>query len=176
METAGGDGAPLIPSFQTELADVCYRLNKAGARYVLVGARAVQLWGSARATRDIDILIEPTEPNAARVLDALGTTGFGSAREWFAHEIVAKPVTILGDFPRVDILTVAWTVTFDRAEPSKLVRRIAGVRVPYLGLEDLLRSKQTGRPGDLADIEVLRGVVGRKPGRIRRKRPPPTRD
>jgi hypothetical protein len=62
----------------------------------------------------------------------------------------------VGDDPRVDILTVAWNVTFERADRSKVVRRIAGVRVPYLGLRDLLRSKRTGRPGDLADIEVLR--------------------
>ena len=38
---------------------------------MLVGATAMQLWGTTRATRDIDILIEPTEENATRVLNAL---------------------------------------------------------------------------------------------------------
>jgi hypothetical protein len=36
------------------------------------------------------------------------------------------------------------------------VRRIRGVRVPYLGRDDPIASKRTGRPADLADLEVLR--------------------
>ena len=56
MEATGGGGTPVGPPFKTELAEVCHRLNVAGARYLLVGARALQLWGSTRATRDIDIL------------------------------------------------------------------------------------------------------------------------
>ncbi|MBI2074040.1 MAG: hypothetical protein HYW06_11480 [Gemmatimonadetes bacterium] len=46
--------------YQTHLAEVCSRLNRHRARYVLVGAQAMQLWGTTRATRDIDILIEKT--------------------------------------------------------------------------------------------------------------------
>src|SRR2546422_8187660 len=41
---------------------------------------------------------------------ALGEVGFGFAKEWLAEEIVTRPVTIIGDSPRVDILTVAWSV------------------------------------------------------------------
>ena len=37
-----------------------------------------------------------------------------------------------------------------------------------LGLRDLLRSKQTGRPGDMADIEALGG--GRHPRKTVRRR------
>jgi hypothetical protein len=51
--------------------------------------------------------------------------------------IVTRPITIVGDDPRVDILTVAWTVKFDDAWPNRVVRRIDGVRVPYLSLKDL---------------------------------------
>ena len=54
-----------------------------------------------------------------------------------------------------DILTVAASVTFDQAYPRRIVRRIGGVRVPYLSREDLVRSKQTGRAQDAADIERL---------------------
>ena len=57
--------------------------------------------------------------------------------------------------PRVDLLTVACSVTFDRGWPNRMVRRIDGVRVQYLGLADLIQSKQTGRASDVADIEVL---------------------
>lgn len=94
---------------------------------------------------------------AARVLRALAELPYGLAGAFDPETISKRPVTIVGDDPRVDILTVAWDVTYERAEKSMIVRRIAGIRVPYLGLEDLVRSKRTGRAADLADIEVLRG-------------------
>jgi hypothetical protein len=77
------------------------------------------------------------------------------ARDLDAAEIAARPITVIGDDPRVDVLTVAWTVTFDRAWPNRRVRRVDGVRLPYLSLADLRASKQTGRPADQADLEVL---------------------
>ena len=72
---------------------------------------------------------------------------------------------IVGDDPRVDILTVAWDVSYEQAEPSREERTILSVRVPYLSRDDLIiiRSKQTGRPGDLADIEALSPDVGDEP-------------
>jgi hypothetical protein len=58
-------------------------------------------------------------------------------------------------------------VTFEEAWPRRKVRRIAGVRVPYLSLEDLIRSKQTGRARDAADLEVLVPQRSRKNSRSR---------
>jgi hypothetical protein len=55
---------------------------------------------------------------------------------------------------------VAWTVTFDAAWGHRIVRRIEGVRVPYLALADLKRSKRTGRPQDTADLDTLRKPSG----------------
>lgn len=51
----------------SRVAQVCQLLNVEEARYLVVGAIAMQLWGTTRATRDIDILIEPTIENATRV-------------------------------------------------------------------------------------------------------------
>lgn len=157
MEAPRSSGEPVGP-FRTELADVCWRLNEAGARYLVVGARALQLWGSARATRDIDILIEPTEDNARRVLDALATFGYGFAREWAAAEVARKFVTIIGDSPRVDILTVAWSVRYRDAIRAAERFTIEGVEIPTLSLDDLMASKRTGRPQDLADLVVLEEI------------------
>ncbi len=141
---------------------MCRLLNRRRARYLIAGGVAANLHGSVRATRDVDILVPKDEQNTARVLRALADLPFGVAGELDPREVVSRPITIVGDDPRVDILTVAWTVTFDRADRAKVVRRIGGIRVPYLGLADLLRSKQTGRLADLADIEAL---GGRRPPR-----------
>jgi hypothetical protein len=142
----------------TNLARVCHALNADRAAYVLVGAAAMQLWGTTRATRDIDILIEPTVPNARRVLRALAKLGLGFAAELSAEEIVRRPVTIIGDVLNVDVLTQAWNVTFADARPNAVERKLEGVTIPTASIEDLIDSKRTGRLQDAADIEVLEEI------------------
>lgn len=147
-----------IPGTDSRLVRVCRLLNRRRARYLVVGGMAANLHGSVRSTKDVDVLI-PREPrNAQRVLDALGELTWGIARELDAEDVARKPFTIVGDDPRVDLLTVAATVTFQAAWPNRRVRRIGGVRIPFLGLEDLIRSKRTGRHSDEADLEVLRAL------------------
>ena len=159
MEAPRGDQHhPVGPPFRTELAEVCWRLNEARAHYLVAGARALQLWGTARATRDIDILIEPTNENAQRVLDALATLGFGFATQWAAAEVARKFVTVIGDSPRVDILTLAWSVRYRDAIRSAEHFEVEGVDIPTLSLDDLIASKRTGRPQDTADLLVLEEI------------------
>ncbi len=148
----------MINGYRTRLAEVCAVLNEYEAKYVLVGASALQLWGSARATRDIDILIDPTVENAGRVLASLAKLGFGLARESLAEEVARKPVTIVGDSPRVDILTVAWSVHYDAAAPVVTVFEVEGVEIPTASIDHLIESKRTGRLQDAADIEVLEEI------------------
>lgn len=143
---------------RTELAEVCALLNEADARYVLVGARAMQLWGTTRATRDIDILIEPTPDNARRVLAALSRLGLGLAGEWLADEIVSRPVTVIGDSPRVDVFTVAWSVAYQDTAAHCEAFEIEGVRIPTASIDHLIASKRTGRLQDAADIEILEEI------------------
>lgn len=147
----------------TKLAAVCDALNEAKARYVVVGASAMQLLGTTRATRDIDILIEPSVANARRVLNALSKLGFGFAGDWLAEEIVERAVTVIGDVPNVDILTRAWNLTYARAHADATVFEIENVRIPAASIEHLIESKRTGRLQDAADIEVLEAIrrVGR---------------
>jgi hypothetical protein len=137
---------------------VCSELAAARARYVLFGAAAMQLWGTTRATRDIDILIDPTVANAQRVLAALSKLGFGFAAELSPEELVRRPVTIIGDVPNVDVLTRAWNVPFAAAYPAATVFEIEGVKIPTASIEHLIESKRTGRLQDAADIEILEEI------------------
>lgn len=109
-----------------------------------------------RATLDVDVLVLRDLANTRRLLSALAALPYRIAAELDPAAVTRKPFTIVGDDPRVDILTVAGSMTFDRAWPNRVVRRIDGVRVPYLGLDDLLALKRTGRASDEADIEVLK--------------------
>jgi hypothetical protein len=133
-------------------------LNRHRVRYLLAGGVAANLHGSVRATKDVDLLVPRDPRNMARLLDALANLPWGIARELDADTIATKPITIIGDDPRVDVLTVAWTVTFERAWPNRNVRRVDGTRIPFLSLDDLRESKNTGRASDRADLEALERV------------------
>lgn len=158
------------PGTDNRVLRVCRLLNRHRARYLVAGGVAANLHGSVRATKDVDILVPREDANMARVLAALGELPYGVAHELDAAEISHHPITIVGDDPRVDILTVAWTVTFDQAWGSRVVRRIEGIRIPYLGRDDLIASKRTGRPADQADIEVLAGIESPVIGRSSQRR------
>lgn len=149
---------PEFPEYGIPIAQVCSRLNAEQARYLVVGAVALQLWGTSRSTEDIDILIEPTTENAQRVLDALATVGFGFSSEFLPQEVVKKPFTIIGDSPRVDILTRACNVRWADAAPRATTFTVEGVPIPTASIEDLIESKKTGRLQDAADIEVLEEI------------------
>jgi len=140
---------------------VCRLLNRHRVRYLIAGGVAANLHGSVRATRDVDLLVPRDLPNTEKLLTALAELPYRIAGELDARDVVKKPFTIVGDDPRVGILTVACTVTFDRAWPRRIERRIGGVRVAYLGLNDLMESKRTGRASDEADLEALSRLHGR---------------
>ena len=155
MNTSSGAMPRRIPGTDNRVLRVCGLLNRHRVRYLLAGGAAANLHGSVRATRDVDILVPRDRRNMERLVAALGELPYGLAQELDPGEIVNNPVTIVGDDPRVDVLTIAWTVTFDDAYPKRIVRRVQGIRVPYLALADLIASKQTGRATDQADIEAL---------------------
>lgn len=147
-----------MTTYRTDLAEVCSRLNEHEVGYVLIGARAMQLWGTTRATRDIDLLIDPTLENARRVLDALAELGFGYAKHWSPEEIVAKPVTVIGDSPRVDLFTVAWSLRYAEAAAAANSIELEGISIPTASIDHLIASKRTGRLQDAADIEALKAL------------------
>jgi hypothetical protein len=137
---------------------VCARLNECGVNYLVIGGIACVLHGYVRATTDVDILIERSPENAERLLEALGGLGWGFAREWRPEEILARPVTVIGDDPQVDIFTVAWSVKYDQAVARSSIVTVEEVDIPLIGIDDLIASKRTARPLDAADIEALETI------------------
>lgn len=147
--------APLTSS---RLSKVCGLLNAAGVRYVVVGGFALAYHGYVRATKDVDILIEPTLENARRALRALEGLTWGISRELSPEDVIAKPFTIIGDDPRVDLLTLAWSVRYADAAPKIQRVEIDGVEIPFPDIDTLIRTKQTDRTRDKADAEELERI------------------
>jgi predicted nucleotidyltransferase len=150
-----------VEKSQSRIAQICGALNRGKAKYLVIGGVACILHGYARATDDLDILIERTESNATRVLKVLGTLGYGFAREWTAAELLKRPITVIGDDPRVDIFTVAWKVKYEQAVSNGGTVDVDGVKIPLIGVDDLIETKRTGRLQDAADIEVLQEIKRR---------------
>jgi hypothetical protein len=144
------------------MLEVCRLLNETGARYLIAGGHACALHGLVRTTKDVDILIPRDRENAALVHRALVRLPYSIASEHDPDEFIAKPITIIGDDPRVDLLLAAGKTSFDRAWPAHLERVIEGVRVPFLDLDALVSSKDTDRPRDVADTAELRYLQQRR--------------
>src|SRR5712692_8242046 len=82
-------------------------LNAHGVRYLIVGAHAVAFHARPRATKDLDILVDPTPSNARKMLDALRDF-FGGVDLGYTVEDVTDPQWIiqLGVAPvRIDVLS-----------------------------------------------------------------------
>lgn len=145
----------------TRIAKVCQLLNKNKARYVVVGGEACILYGLTRTTEDIDIFIDKDIDNIKKVLDALGNLLWGIAKEIPPEKVAKDPITIIGDQPRVDILTSLKGIPFKKAWGFRKKAKIEGVEIPYLALNLLIKSKNTDRLQDLADKEQLERIKRR---------------
>ena len=117
---------------------------------------------SRRSTVDIDIWIDATDDNAQRVWRALAE--FGAPLEDLSVSLqdLTRPAVViqLGLPPnRIDILTGVSGLTFEAAWPNRVDDVLEGVRVPIIGLADLIENKRAaGRDKDRADVK---GVEGR---------------
>ena len=126
-------------------------------RYLIVGAHALAANGRPRATQDIDVWVEPTAANAARLCAALADFGFTDLAEAVDQFATPGRMATLGNPPlRIDIMTSIDGVAFDEGWAGRLEARLDEHTVPFLGREQLIRNKQaSGRPKDLADIALL---------------------
>lgn len=144
------------------LLRVCRLLNEAGARYLVAGGRALILHQIIRVTTDVDILIEPTEENAQRVIEALARLEDGAARELTPRDLLDNVVVKIADEVEVDVSTRAWKVTYQDALPTAQEVVLDGVRIPYLSAEMLIASKETCRAKDQMDVAALRSALARR--------------
>lgn len=148
----------LNPDFK----DILSALSEEGVEFLLVGAYAMAVHGMPRATGDLDIWVRATEPNAERVIRALGQ--FGAPLESVDVGDFTRPdlVVQIGVAPRrLDFLTSIDGVDFDRAWRNRTVVPVDGLEVPVLSLADLKENKRAvGRPRDLADVAELEALDG----------------
>ena len=132
-------------------------LNTHNVRYLVVGGYAVAFHGHPRYTKDIDIWLERTLENAARLLAALDAFGFGSLG-LKGEDFLQPGYTIQLGYPpnRIDLLTSLSELDFSSCYDAKIEDEIEGMLMYFIDIEHLKVSKRaSGRPQDLADIDNL---------------------
>jgi len=138
------------------LPDVFRCLHVHDVRYVVIGGIAAIVHGVPRTTFDVDLLIEASEPNAARLLKALEAAGIDSAALTTPQQLLAHEITIFKDVVRIDVQTSTPGLSFADAWHRRVEREVSGVPYWILSKPDLIAAKRAaGRPKDLEDVRVL---------------------
>lgn len=147
----------MAQSWSLDFLDLLTALNRAEAKYMLVGGHAVGIFGRPRATKDFDLWLEASSENAKKVLAALREFGapLGGLSE--ADLSGTGHGYRMGDPPfRIELLTEISGVQFADAWARREIHELSGVSCSVIGREDLIANKRAaGRPQDLADVAFL---------------------
>ena len=163
---------------QTVYERIFVELNKAGARYVVVGGVAVVLHGYARFTADLDLVIDLTSTEARNVIATLVRMGFGpgvpvdplsfaesTVRERWIAEKNMRVFSMLDSRNPMHVidLFVSPPIPFEELWSAASEVDLPGARVKIASIDHLIEMKKiAGRPQDMIDIEKLAEIAGRR--------------
>jgi hypothetical protein len=142
-----------------DLLKICASLNNAGARYIVIGGMAMVLHGFNRGTEDIDLLVDRTVANIARLRQALSILPDNAVRDVRDNDIEDYGVVRVADEVVVDLMGSACGIDFDAAEKEIDWRVIEGIRIPFASAALLLKTKQTVREKDEIDRLYLKRIL-----------------
>jgi TPP-dependent 2-oxoacid decarboxylase len=142
-------------------------------KYVLVGGIAVNLLGSLRSTADMDILVEMSNENLAKIVGILKKRGYrvkqpvdpmAIADAKIRHDWIFNKHMKAFNFYKEDALKevdiiIESPVSFAQAKKGALKIRIDEIILPVISIDNLIKMKaNTGRSVDKLDIEQLKRI------------------
>jgi predicted nucleotidyltransferase len=142
------------PASVDDLKLLLRALNDHHVDYLLIGGYALYALGYQRGTVAIDVVLRPTRDEGEKVKRALLLLPDGVAEDldpdWFAE---GETIRVADAFV-VDLMFNACGETYEML-PYAVTIDLDGVPVRTLGLEGLLKTKQSVRDKDKLDREVL---------------------
>ena len=149
------------------LAEVGRQLERAGIPWMLTGSLASTYYGEPRATRDIDIVIDPGAANLERLVDGLVAAGFYVDRDAAVEALTVRTQfnAIGPDATKVDFIIRRdrpFSVEeFGRRTPADLL----GVPGFIATVEDMVIAKlewaaATGSDRQLRDVAAMVRIAG----------------
>jgi hypothetical protein len=142
-----------------DLLRICESLNKAGAKYIVIGGMAMVAHGFNRGTEDIDLLVDRAVGNIQRLREALSILQDNAVREVKDTDIEEYGVVRVADEVIVDLMGLACGIDFAVAKDRIVWKEYEGVRIPFATPELLLETKQTIREKDAIDRLYLKRII-----------------
>ncbi|OYT41157.1 hypothetical protein B6U80_02020 [Candidatus Pacearchaeota archaeon ex4484_26] len=126
-------------------------LSKSGARYLVIGAIALNVYGYVRATRELDILPELSEKNLNKVYSVLKNNNYTKK---ITHG--NNYISLIKDKNTIVDLLMVSSPDFDECFERRTTIYIKDVEIPVASVVDLLNLKRTGnRLKDKYNIVIL---------------------
>jgi hypothetical protein len=146
--------------------EILRRLVEAEAQFVVIGGLALGARGVVRATKDIDIVVDPDPGNLKLVAEVAVAAGgqvqrgealLGSPFSIAAELASGEQMAIETDLGRLDIVQgLEGVPPYEQLRSRSSEAEVLGVRVAVCSSEDLREMKRAaGRPRDLVDLEDL---------------------
>jgi predicted nucleotidyltransferase len=146
-------------SASSNFRELLRKFNEHNVRFLIVGAYAVMKYTEPRYTKDLDVWVEPSLPNAENVFNALADFGApldGVTVQDFTDQHLIFQIGI--EPQRIDVLMAVKGLTFAHAWERRVKTEFEGELLLVVSKEDLLVAKEAmGRPQDLLDAAALRG-------------------
>lgn len=140
-----------------DLVNLCRELNDRGARYLVVGGFAIRGAGYLRTTMDIDLVIDVSPENEAKVFEAMRSLPDRAVDELDAGDVDRFTVVRIADEIVVDLMKSASGIDYAEASKEIVIREVSGVQIPFASEALLWRMKRTThREKDAADLLFLR--------------------
>jgi len=145
------------PALARDFKEFLKSFNSNSVEYPLIGGYAVGIYGHIRATNDLDIWVNISPENAAKIERALREFGFATEELTSGLFLTRNNVVRMGVPPiRIEILTSISGVEFESCYAEKEMIQIEDIVVPVISLARLRENKAaSGRAKDLADLESL---------------------
>lgn len=162
MENEGtGEGSdseelePRSPSVE-DLVELCRVLNGVNAAYLVVGGFAIKSAGFNRHTMDVDLVVDTSLENEARVFTALESLPDQAVKQLDPGDVEKYTVVRVADEFVVDLMKSACGIRYEEASRDVIVREIGGVPIPFATPRLLWRMKaKTHRAKDAPDLVFL---------------------
>ena len=146
-----------------DFKDLLFVLNELKVKYLVVGGQAVIHYAQPRATKDLDILIQPSIKNALLLFQALKKFGAPLSNLTAADFIEKGTFFSMGAPPvAVDIMSAVKGLSFETAwknRSKQIIDQKTGLTAHFISRDDLIKSKlAAGRPQDIADVAAIRSA------------------
>jgi predicted nucleotidyltransferase len=135
-------------------------LNKNEVKYLIIGGFAYSFYAKPRYTKDLDIFVERSEENAAKIMTAI-IEFWGESAGLKKADFLQKGTFIQMGYPplRIDVTTHCEGLDFAAAWENRIRAKYGVVDVYFISLPDLIKNKTAcGRDQDLVDVKYLKKV------------------